>query len=199
MILESELVRLRTFTLGDVPAILAMSQEDCARRWLPSQVCRDAAHAAELTNWLIQQFDLRVTPTTNAFVFGVEEKTSGRLVGHVGLSPLFDSVEVGFGIAAAVQGKGYAKEAVTMACKWAFRQFSLPAILGVTDYGNVASQRVLARCGFRKTEERLMRMQGAERRVVIFELKPGQPIPESSVSASPKRNPARALRREAPG
>ena len=122
-----------------------MSQEDCARKWLPGQVYRDEAHAASAVDWLIRQFDLQMTPKTNAFVFGVEDKATARLIGHVGLSPLFDGVEVGFGIATSEQGKGYAAEAVSRACAWGFERFSLLVILGVTDAENVASQRVLRR------------------------------------------------------
>jgi RimJ/RimL family protein N-acetyltransferase len=44
------------------------------------------------------------------------------------------------------------------------------AILGVIDAENVASQRVLRRCGFRRKEEKMMRFQGVERSVIIFEL-----------------------------
>jgi RimJ/RimL family protein N-acetyltransferase len=113
---------------------------------------------------------LQMTPKTNAFVFGVADKATARLIGHVGLSPLSDGVEVGFGIATLEQGKGYATEAVSRACAWGFERFSLLAILGVTDAENVASQRVLRRCGFRKKEEKMMRCQGVERSVIIFEL-----------------------------
>src|SRR4029077_931204 len=68
------------------------------------------------------------------------------------------------------QGKGYAAEAVSRACAWGFERFSLSAILGVTDEENVASQRVLRRCGFRRKEEKMMRLQGVERSAIIFEL-----------------------------
>jgi RimJ/RimL family protein N-acetyltransferase len=150
--------------------MLAMSQEDCARKWLPSQVYRDEAHAASAVDWLIRQFDLQMTPKTNAFVFGVEAKATAQLIGHVGLSPLSDGIEVGFGIARSAQEKGYAVEAVSRACAWGFERFSLSAILGVTDAENVVSQRVLQRCGFRRKEGKMMRCQGVERSVIIFEL-----------------------------
>jgi RimJ/RimL family protein N-acetyltransferase len=168
--LETRSLLLRPFARSDVEAMLAMSQEDCARKWLPSQVYRDEAHAAAAVDWLIRQFDLQMTPMTNAFVFGVADKATGRLIGHVGLSPLFDGVEVGFGIARSEQGKGYATEAVSRACAWGFERFSLLAILGVTDAENAASQRVLRRCGFRRKEEKMMRLQGVERSGIIFEL-----------------------------
>src|SRR4029079_14203792 len=87
-----------------------------------------------------------------------------------GLSPVFDGVEVGFGIATSELGKGYATEAVSRACAWGFERFSLLAILGITDAENVASQRVLRRCGFRRKEEKMMRLQGVERSAIVIEL-----------------------------
>ena len=43
--LETRSLLLRPFAPSDVEPMLAMSQEDCARKWLPSQVYRDEAHA----------------------------------------------------------------------------------------------------------------------------------------------------------
>ena len=61
-------------------------------------------------------------------------------------------------------------EAVTRVCAWGFERFALAAIVGVTDEANVASQRVLIRCGFIRREEKLMRFQGVDRPVVVFAL-----------------------------
>ena len=169
--METGSLVLRPLTLDDTGRMLELSQEDCARAWLPSQVYRDEAQAAAAIKYLIEQFDLNASPKTNAFVFGVVEKARGRLIGHVGLSPLGDRVEVGFGIATSEQRKGYATEGVARVCVWGLECFSLPAIVGVTDAGNTASQRVLIRCGFSRTEEKQMRFQGRERPVIIFELK----------------------------
>src|SRR4030095_5544516 len=94
--LETRSLLLRPFAPSDVEPRVAMSQEHCARKWLPSQVYRDEAHAASAVDWLIRQFDLQMTPKTNAFVFGVEDKATARLIGHVGFSPVVDSVGGGF-------------------------------------------------------------------------------------------------------
>jgi RimJ/RimL family protein N-acetyltransferase len=130
---------------------------------------------------------LDASPTTNAFVFGVEEKMTGRLIGHVGLSPFFDTAEVGFGIATSEQRKGYATEGVARVCAWGLERFSLPAIVGVTDEANVASQRVLIRCRFSRKGEKLMRFQGVDRPVVVFELRKKEP----NQGAAANRRPAR--------
>ena len=50
--LETRSLLLRPLAPSDVEPMLAMSQEDCARKWLPSQVYRDEAHAASAVDWL---------------------------------------------------------------------------------------------------------------------------------------------------
>ena len=173
--IETPSLVLRPLTLSDTRPMLEMSQEECARAWLPSQVYRDEQHAATAIKYLIEQFDLNARPTTNAFVFGVEKKVTGGLIGHVGLSPLFETVEVGFGIATSEQGKGYATEAVASVCAWGLERFSMPAIVAVTDEENAASQAVLIRCGFSRKEKTRMRLQGVERPAIIFEIRNKEP------------------------
>ena len=56
--------------------------------------------------------------------------------------------EIGYGIAEAYQGRGYATEAVEAALLWAFRQPGVTAVEAETAPNNRASQRVLAKCGF---------------------------------------------------
>jgi len=80
--IETPSLVLRPLTLGDTRRVLEMSQEDCARRWLPSQVYPDERHAVTAIEHMIGQFDLEASPTTNAFVFGAEEKLTGRLIEH---------------------------------------------------------------------------------------------------------------------
>ncbi len=61
------------------------------------------------------------------------------------------AAEIGYGIDEAFQGKGYATEAVKAACAWALAQPGVTAVEAQTEPGNAASQKVLAKCGFRAT------------------------------------------------
>src|ERR1700730_5829105 len=123
--IETPSLVLRPLTLGDTRRMLEMSQEDCARQRLPSQVYPDERHAGSAVEHLIGQFTLDASPTTNAFVFGVEEKPTGWLIGHVGRFILLHTVEVGFGIATSEQRKGYATEGVARVYAWGLERFSL--------------------------------------------------------------------------
>ena len=145
-----------------------MSQEESMRAWLPSQVYRDEADAASVLAALISQYRAPADPRIGPYAIGVEVRKSGKLIGHVGFSPLGDAVEVGFAIDSAHHRKGIATEAVRAACEWAAEQFSIATILGVTSGQNIASQRVLLRAGFAWQKDEVMRFQGREQAVVVF-------------------------------
>ena len=59
--------------------------------------------------------------------------------------------EIGYGIDDEFQGRGYATEAVKLALAWAFGHAGVAAVEAETDPDNIASQRVLAKCGFKPT------------------------------------------------
>ncbi len=57
--------------------------------------------------------------------------------------------EIGYGISDEYQNKGYATEAVNAVLSWAFRNPNVTAVEAETDPENIASQRVLEKCGFK--------------------------------------------------
>lgn len=61
--------------------------------------------------------------------------------------------EIGYGILGEFQGQGYATEAVKAALGWAFQHPKVTAIEAETEPHNIASQRVLEKCGFRPNGE----------------------------------------------
>ena len=85
------------------------------------------------------------------YALWVIEKLDGTRIGDLcfkgieaGRNP-----EIGYGILEAFRGQGYASEAVGLALQWAFRHPEVKAVEAETDPDNTASQRVLAKCGFR--------------------------------------------------
>ena len=96
---------LRPLSLEDVDIACALSNEESARKWLPSQVYRDIAHATSAVQFLIRQQSDPGDPRLGAYVLAIERKAEPGMIGHVGLSPLDRDVEVGFGIALAYQKK----------------------------------------------------------------------------------------------
>jgi len=159
---------LRAFVSEDAPKVFEMSQEGGMRTWLPSQVYRGEAHAASALASLISQYNVPGDPRIGPYVLGVQVRSAGELVGHVGFGPLGEVVEVGFAIESVHQRKGIATEAVRAACDWAADAFSIATIIGVTAAQNSASQGVLLRAGFVRQKEDVMRFQGQEQPVVFL-------------------------------
>ena len=60
---------------------------------------------------------------------------------------------IGYGIDEEYQGHGYATEAVKAAVKWAFSKPEVNAVEAETDPDNIASQKVLEKCGFQPNGE----------------------------------------------
>lgn len=168
--IETASLTLRAFVPEDAPKAFRMSQEDGMRTWLPSQVYRDEAHAASVLASLIAHYSVPGDPRIGPYVLAVEVRSSGAFVGHVGFSPLLGAVEVGFFIEGAHRRKGFATEAVRVACEWAADAFSIATILGVTASRNSASQGVLLRAGFAWQNEEVMCFQGLAQPVIFFAL-----------------------------
>jgi RimJ/RimL family protein N-acetyltransferase len=177
---ETASLTLRALVPDDAAKVFRMSQEAGVRAWLPSQVYRDEAHAASVLAFLIACYTAPADPKAGPYVLGVQVRSTGELVGHVGLSPLGAAVEVGFAIESCRHGQGIATDAVRAACHWASDVFSLDSILAVTAARNVASQRVLLRAGFARQKEAAMRFQGSRQRVVFFAFARGNRGPRAS-------------------
>ena len=68
--------------------------------------------------------------------------------------PVLNQVEIGYGVAEAHEGKGYASAGVARMVEEAFAHGGVDAILAETSVHNPASQRVLEKNDFHKTGQR---------------------------------------------
>lgn len=87
-------------------------------------------------------------------LFIIVETSSALSVGGIGFKNCPNEsgeVEIGYGVCQSYQGRGVATEAVVAMCDFA-RQ-GAQFVIAETDCENVASQRVLEKCGFSRVEE----------------------------------------------
>ena len=90
-------------------------------------------------------------------LFAVEDKTTGRFVGEVGLgdfrrclaTPYDSAPEAGWTIAPEWQGRGYATEAMQAALSWIRERLGAERTVCLIHADNAASLRVAAKLGFR--------------------------------------------------
>lgn len=145
-LLETPRLILRRFTQNDAPLLYEYSREETLQAQLPDQVYQSLDETREVIAYLSARYDTR--PPNLPQVYGVQEKNSGLLIGHAGLSVLDEGVEIGYAIAMAYQGKGYAAEAVRAYVRWAYAQWGVSPVLGIVRQDNKASRAVLQRAGF---------------------------------------------------
>lgn len=144
--LSTPRLRLRPLSLDDVAKIYAMSLEAGMRRFIPDQVYRDVDQAEQVVRALAVAIDAGLDPRVRPCVLGVEHER--EVIGHVGLSPCRDSVEIGYAIEQRLHGQGFASEAVLAMTTWGLGTLALTEILGIVDVENLASRRVLEHAEF---------------------------------------------------
>jgi [ribosomal protein S5]-alanine N-acetyltransferase len=89
-------------------------------------------------------------------IWATLERASGAAVGFHLLNHIQGEthIQVGYTLAPAYWGKGYATEMCLAVLRYGFADLGLPTITAITDRPHVASQRVLTKCGLRRNGER---------------------------------------------
>lgn len=91
-------------------------------------------------------------------LFAAALRDSGEFLGYVGLrvpkfeAPFMPCVEIGWRLAAAHWGKGFATEGARAALQWGFESLRLPEILSFAVPANVRSIRVMQKIGMKRDE-----------------------------------------------
>ena len=104
------------------------------------------------------------------------EKKDGTKVGAIvhfnALAPYGKTLEIGYALLPGERGKGHCTEAAMIMVDYLFLSKDVACIQATTDVGNVASQKVLAKTGFKK--EGLLRKRffsnGEWRDTVMFSI-----------------------------
>ncbi|NEA40210.1 GNAT family N-acetyltransferase [Streptomyces sp. SID11385] len=146
--LRTSRLLVRRFRPEDASALAAY-------RTLP-EVARYQGWSAPVTEdearRLVREFTAADPDAPGWFQYAVEERESGVLVGDVGvrLDANGMQADLGFTLAPAAQGRGYATEAVRAVLGDLFERRGLRRVSAVCDARNHASARLLERVGFRR-------------------------------------------------
>jgi RimJ/RimL family protein N-acetyltransferase len=86
--------------------------------------------------------------------WGIKVGSGDEIVGWAGLQyvPELDETEVGFLFDRPYWGKGYATEAASASLRYGFVQINLDHIIALVHPKNIASQRVIQKCGLKYIE-----------------------------------------------
>jgi len=144
--IETERLLLRPWRDADLPPFAALNADPEVMEFLPATLTREESDA--LAARVRARFDER-----GYDVWAVEVVGRAPFIGFVGLShPTFDAhfmpcVEVGWRLARAHWGQGYATEAALGALAFGFGELGLGEIVSFTVPANVRSRRVMERIG----------------------------------------------------
>ncbi|UIP26750.1 GNAT family N-acetyltransferase [Photobacterium sp. TLY01] len=94
------------------------------------------------------------TPDSGAWLtLVIKEKASGEKVGITGFFVDQGIAEMGYLLMPEFYGKGYGTESLRVVIDWAEEELGLALFRAVVTEGNIASERVLEKCGFRLQEK----------------------------------------------
>lgn len=150
MIIETERLVLRPFTLDDLDEFAAINADPEVMRYFPSTMTRTQSMEA------IERYLGKLAADGYSFLAAELEKT-GELAGVIGLSRFNDAlrsvipghpeVEVGWRLRRGLWGQGLATEGATACLDYAFQALKVPEIVAITSVSNAPSRRVMEKLG----------------------------------------------------
>ena len=143
-------LRLRQWCESDREPFAAMNADPAVMEFFPSLLPRQSSDAS-IELW---QSQFRSQGWSN---WAVEALESGQFVGFIGLSvprrvlPFSPCVEIGWRLAKACWGRGFATEGGRAVLQVAFNRIGLSEVVSFTSLGNLRSRAVMERLGLRNT------------------------------------------------
>ncbi len=148
MKLETNRLIIVEFDLSMAEAVHKNSLDDDNRRFVPDEVFETVKDAKATLEFLIEVY----TSGCGPLVYPVLLK-DGTNIGYVQLVSKGNDFEVGYHIAKQYTCNGYATEAVTAFLAYILPQKKIDNVYGICLSQNIASKRVLEKCGFKKEFE----------------------------------------------
>lgn len=167
--LETPRLILRRWREEDIAPMAAINADPEVMRWIRDGRVRDEQQTrsgirAWESEWESQGFGL----------FAVEIRSTGECAGFTGLSvpgylpEVLPAVEIGWRLGRSHWGQGLATEAAAAAARFGFEERGLERIVGITQVGNDASERIMTKLGMHPVRETVNPTGG--RRVRVFQL-----------------------------
>lgn len=167
IILETERLLLREITPEDAEIMFALNADPEVIRYTGDEAFESVAAAKHFLEEYRQ-----VYRDYGYGRWGVVLKDNGTLVGWCGLRRYKkdEDADLGFRFFRKDWGKGYASESAMACVKYGIYELNLPNITGRARVENVASLRVLEKCGLKKSGEG----EDCGGKIFIYELFPGR-------------------------
>ncbi len=163
MNIKTSRLTIKTFSLDMAQSVYENSQDDDTRRFVPDEVYDSVEEARAAIEFLISRYDT----TDGPFVYPIITNDGGQNIGYVQLCKVDEGTwEIGYHIAENFTGKGYATEAVKAFLPVMAQKLNIKEVYGICLTENLASVRVLEKCGFTQIYQCLGNYQGKEAQII---------------------------------
>ena len=145
--LTDGVIRLRPFRAEDAPAVTSACQDPEIQRWIPVMpVPYTESDARSFILMTLQSWH-----DGTGYEFAIADTVSDRYIGSIGLhlGPNPRRHVIGYLVAPEARGRGVAVRALRLATRWGFEQLRIERLALWTLPGNVRSQKVAEKAGFR--------------------------------------------------
>ena len=164
MLIETERLTITRFTMDMAQAVHLNSLDEDNRRCVPDEVFETVEEAADTVGFLMGGYENGDGPLVYPGLL-----KDGTYIGYVQAVPFDDGTwEGGYHIGGNYTKQGYATEAVKAFLPVILPKLGLSQIAGICLADNLASVKVMERCGFVKEFEGMGQYQGEERRICKY-------------------------------
>ncbi len=153
IVIETERLVLRTFTEDDGMLIYELNKDPDVTKYTGDPV-RDFEHARQI----LEQVILPQYALYNHGRWAVHVKSDFEFIGWCGLKARTErnEIDLGYRFMKSAWGKGFATEAAFACLKYGFEKLNLPRIVGRAMPQNIASLKVLEKCGMKYIGEEVV-------------------------------------------
>jgi len=143
----TERLRLRQLTHDDATFIAEIYSSPDVLRFLNDVPLETHEQAIEMIDWLNGRYEQH-----EAMEWGISLTESGELMGICGFynwEREYRRADIGYALMPAYWGHGYATEAARALVAWCFDSLNLHRVQADCTDGNIGSEQVLLKCGFK--------------------------------------------------
>lgn len=150
VVVRTERLLLRAWRESDREPFAAINADPQVRRYFPNRLSHEESDA------LVERYEAE-REQVGFCPWALERREDGALAGSVGLSrvaevlPAAPAVQLGWRLASAYWGRGYATEAARACMEYGFVTLDLEEIVAVTATRNQPSRRVMERLGMTRS------------------------------------------------
>ena len=152
-VIETNRLLLRPFTEDDASLLYELNLDPEVIRYTHDPIA-DVEHAKQVLNEvMLPQYSLY-----DHGRWAVHLRSNHEFMGWCGLKYLSETneVDLGYRLMKKFWGKGYATEAALACIEYGFNTLNLPVIIGRALPGNLASIKVLEKCGMKYLHDEVM-------------------------------------------